>query len=322
MTEQTWQEIDLSGKPRMLVGRRKGSKRFDANQVELHADLFDEVRSICGAALAELDRREAKPYFPFAAASTDDYLVVDVTDLPGRVDRRKKADAAAEPAAALSLISETDSHKSLTATELRNNTLTMYAFSFKVDDGYVGFIRNTNPRRRVTPGLRFLRFENVLRRVEQPDLAIDDEIDVVVTPRRIAILSLSTFNTLFGDVGVAFRQVPGNVRVVADALANTLPLTDASLRALLERCGRRVIDAKRLNHIASERAEALAGLDKKRVTDILRQRGLTALVKKGKLEVDEDSASEFLDAVEGRLFSDDVTGEERRADAYSPRRHR
>ncbi len=322
MTQHTWQELNLSGKPRMLVGRRKASKRFEANQVELHADLFAEVRGICRATLAELDRREAKPYFPFAAPSSDDYLEIDITGLPERVDRRKADDAETEPASALSLVAYTDRHHPLTASELRRARLTMYAFSFKLEDGYVGFIRNANPRRRLTPGVRFLRFENALRGMEPPDIAIDDDIDVVVTPERIAILSLNTFNTLFGDVGVAFQAVSENAKVVADALAETLPLTDASLKVLRERCGRRIIDAKRLNHIASQRAPALAGLDKKRLTAILSERGVSAVVKKGQLEIDEDSASEFLDAIEGRLFSDDVTGEERRADAYSPRRRR
>jgi hypothetical protein len=304
----------------MLLGRRKGSGRFDVHQIDVHADLFEDVRAICRAALTELDRREAKPYFPFGTATTDDYLEVDVSEVPQRVDARKKPGASSEPAAALTLVAGTDTYDSLTASELRTTSLTMYAFVFKTDEGYVGFIRNTNPHRRVTPGVRFLKFENALRRMDPPDIAIDDAIDLVVTPEKIAILAVGAFNTLFGDVKVVFQQVPSNANAVRDALASSLPLSQSSQRVLVERCGRRVIDAKRLNHIATERLDALAALEKGRLREILKQRGLAGAIRKGGLEINDETVSDFLDAIEGRLFSDDVTGEDRRADAYSPRR--
>jgi hypothetical protein len=43
-------------------------------------------------------------------------------------------------------------------------------------------------------------------------------------------------------------------------------------------------------------------------------------IHKGEISLTDDNVSDFLDLVEGRLFSDDLTGEERRADSYSPRR--
>lgn len=319
MTDGGWQTIDLSGKPRMLVARRTSSKKFWANQVELHADLFDEIRGICTAALAELDRRDAKPYAPFAAASRDDYLEVDVSGLPRRIDHRRRNDAVGEPAALLALIEGVDSLESLSASQLRASTPSMYAFVFETDDGFVGFVRNASPRRVVKPGLRYLRFENVLRRIDPPDISIDDLTDLVVTPSSIAMLSEGAFTTLLGDVRVAFTQVEANATVVFGALAKCLPLSSESEEVLRERCGRRVIDARRLNHIAGARSGALADLGKAGLTKILKDRGLDHLVKRGKLEIDAGSASEFLDVIEGRLFSDDVTGEERRADAYSPR---
>jgi len=322
VTRQQWQSLDLGGKPRMLVGRRKSSKRIQANQVELHRDLFDDVRGICQSILGELDRREPMPYAPFGAASGDDYMEIDVSGVPRRIDHRKKDDGVGEPAALLALISQIDELDSLDAGELRSSAPTMYAFAFEGADGVVGFVRNTSPRRRVKPGYRYLRFENALRRMDPPDLSIDDEIDVVVTPSSIALLSVAAFNTLFGDVGVAFTQVPANTKVLADALAKCIPLSATSSKVLLDRCGRRLVDAKRLNHIAGERASALEGLGKAGLVKILGDRGLKRIVKQGRLEIDTETASEFLDAIEGRLFNDDVTGEERRADAYSPRRRR
>lgn len=320
MKAKKWAELDLSSKPRMIVGRRKSSKQFDAHQVEMHSDLFQDVRNICQSTLLELDRRESRPYAPFAVASGDDYLEIDVSGMPRRVDHRKRQDADSEPAALLGLIGDVDGLASLGAAELRSSAPTMYAFAFEAAEGFIGFVRNTNPRRRVKPGYRYLRFENALRRMDPPDISIDDDIDIVVTPTKLAMMSVAAFNTLLGDVGVAFGQVPANAKVLVDALSHCIPMTPASAEVLRARCGRRVIDAKRLNHIASERATALEVLGKGGLTKILDERGLKRIVKRGKLEIDAESASEFLDAIEGRLFSDDVTGEERRADAYSPRR--
>ena len=45
-------------------------------------------------------------------------------------------------------------------------------------------------------------------------LAIGDDIDLVVAADRCAVLLLTAFTTLFGDVGVAFEQVPSNVKAM------------------------------------------------------------------------------------------------------------
>lgn len=150
-------------------------------------------------------------------------------------------------------------------------------------------------------------------------MAIDDEIDLVVASDRCAVLALAAFTTLFGDVGIAFQQIPQNVAAMSDALEGTFPLSQASIDALSERCGRRVIDAKRLHHIVTERHDALRDVTKARMTTLLEERGLKDAISDDGLALTKDTVSDFLDLVEGRLFSDDVTGEERRADAYSPR---
>ena len=155
--------------------------------------------------------------------------------------------------------------------------------------------------------------------MQPPDLAIDGDIDIVVAPDRCAVLTLGAFTTLFGDVGIAFQQVPANVASMTEAFQNSFPLTDDSVRALQGRCGRRMTDAKRLHHIVSRRRDALEGLSKKDMKTLLKTRGLESSLVGDELSLDKDTVSDFLDLVEGRLFSDDVTGEERRADAYSPR---
>lgn len=321
MTDRQWNEIDLSGSPRLLLARRKSSKRVEAYRVELHEDLFDDLRSVARTAIHKLERREAKPYSAFAAKSGDDYFDVDTSDIPQRRDRRKREEdpAAFEIASALAMIATTDRHHTLTAEELRTLEPSLYAIVFEDGGEYIGFIRNRSPQRALKPGLRWFQYGDTLVEVTPPDLAIDEEVDVVVSPNRCAVLTPGAFESIFGDVGIVFQQVPTNVETISTALKATMPLTDESTKALTARCGRRVIDAKRLNHIATERKEALARMTQNHMRKLLKERNLDGALRKGRLRLTEENVSEFLDLVEGRLFSDDVTGEERRADAYSPR---
>lgn len=324
MSERDWSKIDLTGDPRLLLGRRKSSKKLDVHRVDLHEDLFEDLRAIASSALGELVRREAKPYSTFGSATGDDYFDVDVADIPERRDKRRKEDdpEAHEIASALKMIADTDNHPTMNADQLRETTPTLYAIVFESGGEYIGFVRNTNPRRVIKPGMRYLQYGDTLKKIEPPDLAIDDNVDIVVASDRCAVMALNAFTTLFGDVGIAFQQVPKNVDAMSAAFKKTFPLTDASIKALKDRCGRRVIDAKRLHHVVTERRSALAGLSKTKLRALLQERGLdSSLNKSNQLILDAEAVSEFLDLVEGRLFNDDVTGQERRADTYSPRKH-
>jgi hypothetical protein len=317
-----WDGVDLASEPRLLLGQRKGSKRIEVHRIEVHQELFGDLRSIAQDAIAELQRREAKPFSTFASKTSDDYFDLRVSDIPQRRNRRKREDdpEAYEIASALAMVADCDNHPVMTAAELRNADPTLYAIVFEDDGDYVGFIRNVSPRRSVRPGLKYLQYGDTLKKIDPPDLAIDDAIDLVVASDRCAVLSPTAFTTLFGDVGVSFEQVPSNVTAMSDALEGVLPLGPSTLTALSDRCGRRVNDAKRLHHIVTERKEAMEALTLSEMEVLLERRGLDGAIQNGELRLIDDNISDFLDLVEGRLFNDDVTGEERRADSYSPRR--
>lgn len=321
MTERDWTQTDLSGEPRLLLGQRKSSKKIEVHRVDVHQELFEDLRSIAQTAIAELERRDPKAYSIFASKTGDDYFDVDVSDIPQRRDKRKKEDdpEAWEIASALSMVAECDDHPRMTAEQLRAADPSLYAIVFESQGEYIGFVRNSPPRRRIKPGLRYLQYGDTLKKVEPPDLAIDDYVDLVVAADRCAVLSPDAFTTLFGDVGIAFQQVPANVEAVSEAIKGVLPLGAASLTALSARCGRRVIDAKRLHHIVTEREEALSTLKAAELETLLKKRGLEGSLQQGEIILTDDTVSDFLDLVEGRLFNDDLTGEERRADSYSPR---
>lgn len=322
MSERDWTETQVTGKPRFLLGERNSSKRIGVHRIEVHEDLFEDLRSIAQGALDELQRREPKPYTTFGGMTSDDYFDLDTSEIPERRDKRKREDdpEAYEIASALAMVTRCDEHPVMTAENLRKAHPSLYAIVFEASGDYVGFIRKRSPRQVVRPGWRYLEHGNTLKKIRPPDLAIDGVVDLVVASDRCAILSQTAFTTLFGDVGVAFEQVPKCVKAVSVALKDTTPLAEESVKSLRDRCGRRINDAKRLHHIVLERQEELEKLGADEIKVLLEKRRLEHTLVNGELKLNQDNVSEFLDLIEGRLFDDDVTGEERRADAYSPRK--
>lgn len=170
MTQRDWSAVDLSGDPRLLLGRRKSSKKLAVYRVDVHEDLFDDLRSIAQTAIAELERRDAKPYSTFGSKTGDDYFDVDVSNIPRRRDHRKKEDdpEAYEIATALAMIAETDNHETMSAEQLRAADPTLYAIVFEENGEYIGFVRNRSPQRVVKPGLRYLQYGDTLKKVDPP----------------------------------------------------------------------------------------------------------------------------------------------------------
>lgn len=317
-----WSDVHIQGDPRFLLGWRGGTKRIKAQRVDVGGDLFDELRWIARSALDGLEQREPKPYAPFGAITKDDYFDIDVTQLPRKRDRRKREDdpEAYSVSSMITMVTAADDHPVMTAEDLRQcKSPSLYAIVFESRYGFVGFVRNVSPRKPLQPGWKFLRYGDTLRKLDPPDLAIDEEVDILITEQRCAVLASAAFNTLFGDVKVAFEHVSQNAGLVAEALKGALPLTSGSVDGLRERCGRRLIDARRLDHIVSERHDALQAMTRSQIEGLLEKRGLGHTIKEGSLDLQDFEVSEFLDVVEGRLFTDDVTQEEKRADAYRPR---
>lgn len=316
----SWTDVNLAGDPRLLLGRRTSSKRLKLHGLAVHEDLFDDLRSIAHSALEELDRRDAKPYAEFAHATADDYFDLDVADLPQRRDRRKREDdpEAWRHASALSMAHDADTFPTLNAEELRELEASFYVLAFEHGDGYICFVRKQSPRRPLKPGLRFLRFGDTVRKMEAPDLAIDSDVDLVLTTERCAILDLSAFRTVFGDVRVAFESVPANTGALQTALEAVIPLSEDALEALQGRCGRRLTDARRLQRLVEEKSDDIAALTPDALKSLLERRGVDVL-QDGSIELDDEDAATFLDLLDGRFFDDDITSAPRRADAYSSR---
>ena len=222
-------------------------------------------------------------------------------------------------AEALRIIDETDQHPVLSAADLRQvSRFNLYAISFHISNSFVGFIRQANPRRSLKPGLRYLQYGDTLKRMEQPDIVIDERVDIVVGPEDVAIISDGSVQVLFRDVDLVMQHVDPNVDAVDAALNECIPLTAGSLDALRIACNSGPRNARRLHNLVYGRLADL-DLDSSAFLKALEQRKLGHLVVDGELQLKQSDVPDFLDFVEGRFFDDDHSPETRRADRFSPR---
>lgn len=328
-----WETTSLDGDPRFIVGYRKASGLMDCYNIEIHRDLFPDLRQIARAALGFLGRSTGRPYAPFGALEEDEHFVLERSEIPRPVQKTKRglsrdhsrSEDANSPdelfgvAEALRIIDETDHHPVLSAADLREaSRFNLYAISFHIGNSFMGFIRQANPRRSLRPGLRYLQYGDTLKRMEQPDIVIDEKIDIVVAPEDVAIVSDGSVQVLFRDVDLVMQQVGVNVDAVCRALGVCIPVTANSLDVLRIACSSGPRNAKRLHHLVHSRLPHLA-LDSSTFLAALGQRQLGHLIVDGQLQLTESDVPDFLDFVEGRFFDDDHSPETRRADRFSPR---
>ena len=332
--DDTWQTTSLDSDPRFIVGYRKTSGLMDCYVMELHQDLFRDLREIGRASLDYLGRSTERPYAPFGALEEDQYFVLKRNDIPRPVQTRKRRGLARDNARsagdtspdelhgvaeALRIIDETDQHPVLSPADLHEaSRFNLYAISFHVSNGFFGFIRQANPRRSLKPGLRYLQYGDTLKRMQRPDVVIDDKVDIIVSPEDIAIISDKSVQVLFRDIDIVMQHVDVNAAKVGLAFDTCIPVTAGSLDALRLVCSHGPRNAKRLHDLAHIRLPHLA-LNRSRFLAALSQRQLDHLVANGQLHLTESDVPDFLDFVEGRLFDDDHSPETRRADRFSPR---
>src|SRR5262249_54075620 len=157
----------------------------------------------------------------------------------------------------------------------------------------------------------YFQYGDALKRLDNPDLVLDERIDVVITADRVAVLDERSFQTLFLDVHVAMREVPQHLGTVRNALSSSLPLSALANDALSSSCSRSVRAARRLHDLATLRADVLQNITGDELAATLAAHDLSDICKDGELTFDGARVSDFFDCLEGRLFHDDYTGESR-----------
>jgi hypothetical protein len=330
--ETVWQDVQTDGDPHLILGRRQGKREIEAVLVELHEDLFAEVRGICEQALAKLTNTKPRTYEPNAEVDRDaHHFVLRLDALPdqpapprSRSAGKDAPDADDNPdrtAALVKTLRNPGSLQPVDATRLSDFTAIFYSLAYQQDDDtWAHFITKVNPRRVLKRGRIWTQFGDMLRRSEAPALVLEPNVDVILTSTILAGFGATAIKNLFTDVHLVMRDVPVYVENIAEALGGTMPFSTAAKEALLAHVGRKVSVAARLYRLQ----ERIPSLDLKpdRVREILIGHGIDPdrlVGRDGDFSFDETGASDFLDVVEGRFFEDDFTGEPRRADRFSTR---
>jgi hypothetical protein len=280
--------------------------------MDLHQDVFSELRASCAPALATIQSSDARSYEPFSALEHgEQYFSFQLVD-GGATANHAESSLHAQ-------IQGVDQLDVLDADELRRHGILFYAIIWpRSGGGFLGFVTKSDPRKSLRPGFRYFQFGQTLRRVDQPDLVISDGADLVIRPGEVAALSESAFKNLFSDLEVVFASVSTNVDGIEAALATSLPLSPPSSKALRSIGSKKVSVARRLDLLVPRLAKIEQ--DPKKFRAHIKKFGFNPadfVDRKGQLIFTEENVEQFLDFAEGRVYEDELGLEQRRADRFS-----
>jgi hypothetical protein len=315
--------------PRLILGDRPAPRRLAGRRIELRDEVFGDLRAIARRGLNALETSSPRPFEPYAALERrEEYFWVSVEGLPLRPPPRRTG-GEVEPGASnvdgtadlIAVTQAADQLDSIHPADVRASGYVFYEVCFPIDDGFIGFVKKSDPRRAVTAGRTWLGFdEDALTKVSQPELVLEQDVDLIVTPTAVAIFNPTAFKDLLADVRVTLETVPANIATVAASLTSKIPLTQASLDALQAAAQKRVSLARRLHDVAPR----VAGiqLTPPKLRGVLGRQNVDPkrLLKGKSFSFDEAEAALFLDVLEGRYFKDELGDEFRRADRFSKRR--
>jgi hypothetical protein len=348
-----WRAVDLSRDPHLVLGKRRG-RGIEGLRVEVHRDLFEDMRLVCSASLDAIFSSTGRQYEPYAELERgEEYFELAVADIPQSPPSARRASSTVggaeedkvtipdtatvgqaastaaggrETAAALlATLQEPGRLRVIDSDEFLNLSPLFYSVCWQQDGrSWVSFIRKTNPRQFFKAGRRWWQYGDTLKRIPQePTFVFEQQMDLIVSAERIVAFSATALKDLFTDVGLAQTEVPRYVSAASDLIHEEVPLSGRSVEALNAVGKRKVSVASRLFGLAARIAELKEHgvLTSDRYREIAQddERAASLLDHAGTFDFDESDAEVFLDVIEGRYFEDDWTGSPRRADRFSHR---
>jgi hypothetical protein len=343
-----WQDVDLSGDPHLILGRRR-SRGIEAARLDVHVDLFADMREACLSALQMIVTTRGRAYEPNAQIETgEEHFQLSVAELANLIPQSSPeantkvddglnestesaegnvhvASPAASYPALLGCLRNPGILDLLTRSDFFRFTPLFYAIMWQQSDHrWVSFIRKTNPRQFFKAGRRWCQYSDALKRVPtEPTFVLEQQVDVVVYADRVVGFSGLAVKNLFSDLRLVHAEVPSYVRAASETIREYVPLTEQSIESL-NAAGKRLQSVATRLYGLSTRLNDLkerGALTSDRYREIARddERALGVLDSAGRFDFDEDGAMIFLDIIEGRYFEDDWTGSPRRADRFSQR---
>lgn len=332
ISNKSRQEPRIDGDPQLILGRRQGSREIEAVVVDLHQNLFADLRSVCKNFLRNLAATIPRGYEPNAEVDRDsEHFVLDIDEVPEQPPAPSRRRATEEDSdeenqdrtAALVRVLRTPGRlEQIDAGDLKEFKALFYSITYQQSDlDWVHFIKKVNPRRLLKPGYLWTHYGSSLKRMDTPDMVIESTVDVLMLPQRLLSFNGNTIKDLFTDVHLAVQDVPNYVDNIVSVLHEDIRITDEARDILQRTAMKKVSFARRLFALQS----ALVGVHIKpdMVREVLASHGIEQeklLDDDGNLRFEEGAVSLFIDIMEGRYFESDWTNEPRRADRFSARK--
>lgn len=339
MTTPDWQNDPeaasvLLEDPILLVGKRRG-KRIDVRSINLHRDTFEDLRRIASRASEALDTMQARDYDVAGELEPgEEYFTLDLAEfhaepalvtLINMVDKTEIEipDPFTKPTPRdefFDSFNELGQIDVLDAAQLRGSHFLFYAITFENDDHQIIVFRKQDPTVALKRGFAAFTYGDTLRKVDKPDIVLDEEIDFVIRDRHVYVLRKNAFEMIVSDLRVVLQDVPKIVVELSAALDARIKLHPTALAAITAACSKRISYAVRLRSLPARVASADIDLNKVRESMTLHGEDPDTLLNTAdEFEFGEDGVAKFLDVVESRFFEDDFTGEKQRADRLSRR---
>jgi hypothetical protein len=323
-----WNALKLTGDPILVVGLRPKTKII-GYRVTVDNNLHPDLRKIADDALAIVRKRTAINYTPYVEPGDNEYLklapgaltITKTRTYPSGTTSQKQ-----QTAGLLEIIQNADTLPPLGAKALteRLDEFVLQAVCLHSGTDVVGFVTKGNAGRVIKPSAISLGLDqnDRFKKISRPEVILDGDTHAILAPGEIAILNVTQFQFLVGDIGLVEEYAPQQVKVISQSFKSRgVPLSASTAAALALKAKGSVQLAKRLDAFN----ERILILDVSRITNGkgFVQQGLTKadfVNNKGEIQCDDDRVVELLDALEGRYFDDGFSDEHRRADRFRKRR--
>ncbi len=226
-----------------------------------------------------------------------------------------------DSASLVQMVRDSHDQELLDASELADHHYAFYAIVWDGTDGeQIGFVRKRNARAILEKGQKFFRYEETLKSAAQPDFVLDTDVDLVVHGSTLYMLNENSARTLLNDAGLARTGIADNLMAIKDILGGSSSITAEASAAFVAVASRKINVARRLAQIPAFFDGLTIDAMKLRLAAEQRFSEPDAILDSaGVICVAEDGVESALDLIEGRLYRDDVSGQERRADRLSRR---
>lgn len=323
-----WNTLKLTGDPTLVVGLRPKTKII-GYRVTVDKDLHPDLRKVVDDALAIVRNRTAIGYTPYVEPSDNEYLKLAPSTLTITKTRTNPSGTTSQKqqtARLLEIIQNADTLPPLGAKALteRLDEFVLQAVCVHTGTDVVGFVTKGNAGRvikRSAIPLGFADDHDRFKKISRPEVILEGDTHAILAPDEIAILNVTQFQFLVGDIGLVQEYAPAQVKVISQSFKSRgVPLNTSTADALAVKAKSGVHLAKRLDAFN----ERILVLDVSRITSGkgFAQQGLKKadfVNSKGEIQCDDDRVMELLDALEGRYFDDGFSEEHRRADRFRKR---